>query len=177
MPRKKRVQFFQYNLIWEYLITALIRSKTIFIIAVKRRGVKHLLYYTKCYRMRSARTTRRCSFDVRSALIFGANKIYHPLIIRENLPPSPSPLVSHLPLFTFTHLGLSIASGIISYICNARRHKRAQGNSCDYGRMIPSGLTRLLTKLFDHTNSGMPRGEHTCWLVETLFRVHDVTRQ
>lgn len=69
---------------------------------------------------------------------------------------SPSPLVSHLPLFTFTHLGLSIAPGIVSYMCNARRHKRAQGNSCDYGGMIPSGLTRLLTKLFDHTNSECP---------------------
>lgn len=131
-------------------------------------------------------TTRRCSFCA---------SIRSHLWREQNLPPSassrsplsvktfhsPSPLVSHLPLFTFTHLGLSIAPGILSYMCNApSEHKRVQGNSCDYGGMIPSGLTRLLTKLFDRTNSGTPRGRErvrivyvrtcTCWLlVETLF--------
>lgn len=122
-------------------------------------GAERLSYYTKCYRARSAQTTRRCSFNVRSALIFGANKINHPHYPWKPSTLSPSPLVSHLPLFTFTHLGLSIAPGVVSYMCNARRHRRAQGNSCDYGGMIPSELTRLLTKLFDRTNSGAPRGE------------------
>lgn len=127
----------------------------------EERGAQ-LSYYTKCYRKRSSRTTGRfprLSFD--PALIFGANeqnppppiisvKTFHSLSLAARFAPTPfhlySPRIIDCPGHRFVH------------VQRAPAQARAQGNSYDYRGMIPSGLTRLLTKLFDRTNSGTPRG-------------------
>lgn len=98
--------------------------------AAERLEARGGSYYTKYYRTgyiyegSGARATCRRSS-------FGGSILSH-LRCEQNLPPlsptlsaktfhSPSALVSHLPLFTFTHFGLSIARGIVSYMCNVRR--------------------------------------------------------
>lgn len=108
-----------------------------------------------------------CFFGVRSVLILARTKSNHP---HYPWKPSTHP---HRSFRTYPFSPLLTSdyrlprAPFLSYMCNALWHKRAQGNSCDYGGMIPSGLTRLLTKLFDRTNSGMPRGGR---LVETQAR-------
>lgn len=152
------------------IFASLIKYETFIIVREQPEARKQLSYYTKCYSKRSTRTTRpRRSFD--SALIFDASEQNPPpplypwkpstLSLAASFAPTPfhlySPRIIDCPGHRFVH------------VQRAPAQARAQGNSYDYRGMIPSGLTRLLTKLFDRTNSGTPRGEHTRWLVEMLF--------